>query len=73
VEWGDTGLEIGQSWSEYVSVDADSSFLSLKWKARLFILLFLFNNYNKKARQATYDHQKVVKIAIELNKQGWNR
>jgi hypothetical protein len=42
-KWVRNWSKLGESTSEY---NADSNFLSLKWKARLFILLFLFNNYN---------------------------
>jgi hypothetical protein len=43
-------------------------FLSLKWKARLFILLFLFDNYNKEARKPRMI-RKTGKMAIEPSKE----
>ncbi len=48
MEWWNNGLEIGQSWERVRQSRMQIQyFLSLKWKARLFILLFLSNNYNR--------------------------
>jgi hypothetical protein len=41
--------------------------LSLKWKARLFILLFLFDNYNKEAREPRMIRK------TELDRKEWNQ
>ena len=68
MEWWNDGLEIAKSWERVRQSRMQiQCFLSLKWKARLFILLFLFDNYNKEARKP----RMVRKTG--LNKQGWNR